>query len=506
MTARVFRMAEDAVAAAEETAAVNEPPRPLSRELPPADPFPAAALGSVLAAAATAINDKVQAPLALCSQSVLAAATLVVQAHANVVLPHGQPRPLSGYFLTVAATGERKSAVDGEALWPVRKREAALRERYANDLPGYENDRLAWNKARDAAIKRKKEDRHGIKAALDALGPAPIAPLAPMLTCTEPTIEGLAKLFMVGQPSLGIFTSEGGQFIGSHAMNEERRLSTATGLSRLWDGDPLDRVRGGDGSAILPGRRLSMHLMLQPGVAAGMLSDAMLLDQGLASRLLVTAPDMASGTRFQRDPAPQSDLALKQFGARLLDALEAPLPLAEGKTNELEPRPLPLAPEARVLWRGFADHIEGLIGPEGELAPIRGLANKLPEHAARLAAVLTLVDDLAAPVVPARQMAAGVELAQHYAAEAMRLFATGAVNPDLALAQKLLNWIKASWNEPAISLCEIYRLGPNAVRDAATARKLVEILEGHGWLRKSRRPIEVAGQRRRDAWFIVREG
>ena len=72
-----------------------EPPRPLMRELPPADPFPADALGDVLGAAARAIRDRVQAPLAICAQSIISAATLAVQAHADVVLPIGQARPLS---------------------------------------------------------------------------------------------------------------------------------------------------------------------------------------------------------------------------------------------------------------------------------------------------------------------------------------------------------------------------------------------------------------------------
>src|SRR5947207_9941681 len=61
-----------------------EPPRPLMRELPPADPFPVDVLGVVLGAAARAIHDRVQAPLAIGAQSVLGAATLAVQAHADV--------------------------------------------------------------------------------------------------------------------------------------------------------------------------------------------------------------------------------------------------------------------------------------------------------------------------------------------------------------------------------------------------------------------------------------
>src|SRR3954452_16773406 len=162
-----------------------EPPRPLTRDTPPADPFPIEGLGDVLAPAARAINDRVQAPIAMCGQSVIAVAALTTQGHANIHLPigrYGQARPLSCYFVSVASTGERKSACDREAIWPVSRREAALREEYDRAAPDYQNDRLAWKKAREAAVKTGKGDRGGIKAALDKLGPAPIPPLSPMLT------------------------------------------------------------------------------------------------------------------------------------------------------------------------------------------------------------------------------------------------------------------------------------------------------------------------------------
>ena len=93
--------------------------------------------------------------------------------------------------------------------------------------------------------------------------------------------------------------------------------------------------------------------MAQPDVAAIMLSDRMLLDQGLLSRCLVTAPELIIGTRLWREAPNSADAAIKRYGARLLKLLERPLPLAEGKTNELAPRVLQLAPDARKLWTGF---------------------------------------------------------------------------------------------------------------------------------------------------------
>jgi hypothetical protein len=105
-----------------------EPPRPLIRESSPADPFPVDALGPILGPAAAGIHERVQCPLAISAQSVLAAATLASQGHADVQLPTDHFRPLSNFFVTVAETGERKTAADTEVLWPIRKREQALRD------------------------------------------------------------------------------------------------------------------------------------------------------------------------------------------------------------------------------------------------------------------------------------------------------------------------------------------------------------------------------------------
>jgi hypothetical protein len=380
----------------------------------------------------------VQCPAAICGQSVIAAATLAAQAHADVQLPTGHVKPISNFFVTIAETGERKTAADSEALSAVRKRERALREAFDEAWPSYENQKVAWEKARDHLVKKAKGDRAAIKSALDALGPAPIAPLVPLLTCPEPTYEGLCRLFAVSEPSVGVFSSEGGQFIGGHGLSEDKKLLTAAGLSGLWDGEPIKRVRAGDGTSILPGRRVGMHLMVQPDVAAIMLSDRILLDQGFLSRCLASAPESTSGTRLWQEPLTSAEAAINRYEARLLELLERPFPLAQGKANELAPRVLRLAPRARKLWIAFADSVELQIAREGALFPVKGIANKLPEHAARLAAVLALVSDADASEISAEKMAAGITLAQHYVAEALRLFEASRVSDDLRLAQRLL--------------------------------------------------------------------
>jgi hypothetical protein len=325
-----------------------------------------------------------------------------------------------------------------------------------------------------------------------------------MLTSTEPTFEGLTKQFHNHQPSLGIFASEGGQFIGGHAMNEENKLRTASGLSDLWDIGEARRVRAGEGASVFSGRRVAVHLMVQPEVATVLLSDSLLLGQGLLSRILVTAPDSAAGTRFSRDEQPETDAAIIRYGANLLDILERPLPVVAGTVNELEPRALPLSKDAQAVWKTFADHIERSIGVGGDLETIKGLANKLPEHAARLAGVLALYENINAPEVTTESMQAGIRLAEHYAFEAVRVFEVSRINTDLLLAKRLLKWLQGDWGESVISLPDIYQKGPNAIREKATARRMVGILVDHGWLIPVPDGAAVAGHHRREAWRIIK--
>jgi hypothetical protein len=159
---------------------------------------------------------------------------------------------------------------------------------------------------------------------------------------------------------------------------------------------------------------------------------------------------------------------------------------------------------ARELWIGFVDHVERLLAPDGEYYSIRGLANKLPEHAARLGAVIALGQDLDVGELSEEDLARGIELAKYYAEEALRFYEAGATDPDLVLAERLLGWLGQSWPEELVSLPDIYQRGPRPIRDQRTARKVVEILQDHGWLEPVAGGGEIAGTRRRDAWRIVK--
>jgi hypothetical protein len=482
----------------------TEPPRPLQRPLEPADPFPMEALESVLGDAALAIVDKVQCPKAIAGQSVLAVATLAVQGHANIELPQGNTAPLSNFFLTVACSGDRKSTADREALWPIRQREKALRAQYDDAMPAHAIRQASWEASRKQILGNKRLSREAKHTELEGLGPPPRAPLTPLLTCTEPTFEGLCLLLQGGHPSVGMFSAEGGQFLGGYGMSKDHRLKTAAALSGLWDGEPIKRVRRGDGVILLPGRRVAIHLLVQPGVSNLLLGSRELHDQGLVSRVLASAPATTAGSRFWRDARPESDRAIRRYGARILEVLENPLPLERDKPNELAPRMLRLASGARHHLIAFMDHVERHLGPKAPLAPIRAFANKVPEHAARLGGVLALVNRLDIDEIPSRHIEAGILLTEHYLAEARRLHEAGDSDPELDLAQRVLQWLACEWSgRPLISVPDLYTFGPGPVRDKRTASRIIDILEDHGWLVREDGPARVNGTMRREVWRLA---
>jgi hypothetical protein len=479
----------------------TEGPRPLFREIPIGDPFPVTALGSLLGGAATAIHDKIQAPMALCAQSVLATATLAAQAHRNALLPYGQSRPLANYYLAVADSGERKSAADALATYPVQLRECELANEWRQNILKHRAELGAFEAEWRRITGEKKLTRGERAERLEGLGDKPKPPPYPMLVCPEPTYEGLFRLLMEGPRAVGIFSNESGQLIGGHAMNEDNRLKTAAGLSMGWDGEPWKRVRGGDGLVMLPNRRVTLNLMAQPLVAARLLADPLLRDQGLLARTLVTMPVPASGTRFWRESDERSDAALEAYTRHLLEVFRKPeLPDSE------ELPALVLEPKARKMWIAYSDSIEKQIAPNGPLSGVRGLANKAPEHAARIGGVLAVIDDLERADLPADYLAAGIDIANFYLGEAVRLQAAASTNMDLQRAARLLAWLTTKWDEPIISAVEVYRLGPPEFRDKRSATAAMGVLVEHGWLNPFEGKHEVKGTCRREVYWIVREG
>src|SRR5450759_3225233 len=151
--------------------------------------------------------------------------------------------------------------------------------------------------------------------------------------------------------------------------------------------------------------------MVQPDAAATFLSDPVLRNQGLLSRILVAQPETIAGTRVYRNTEAADENTIRAYGARILSILEAPWPLAEGERNELDPPALTLDAGAFTAWKEFYNGVERRCGQHSELAAIVDFAAKVAEQAARIAGVLTIVDDRLASEIKTSTMCDAVAIA-----------------------------------------------------------------------------------------------
>jgi len=478
-------------------------PEPLRRPLPPALEYPMDALGSLLGDAARRIHAVVQAPAGLCGQSVLAAASLAVQSHADVSIS-GSVEPLSLWHVSIGASGERKSAVDHWALREHAEYEREQAEAWRLAMAAHEIEMSAWKAAeRIASQSGKKVGAEAIRKALQELGAPPEPPLLPWLVLSEPTMEGLHKAYQHGRPGIGLFNDDAGDFLGGHAMNRDNRTKSAASFSKLWDDGRFDRVRAGDGATKYYGRRLALHLMVQPIIAESVLSDDVLTGQGFLARCLMAWPASTIGSRQYQSVDLSQDPDLARYWVRMRDLLEAAPPLREGTRNELRPRVLTLAPDAMAMWVEVKNAIESAM--LGAYAGIHAWASKGGSQVARVAGVLTLAENPDAGVIPGEAIERATALVTYYLDEAARIVGTASAPTPIKHAELLRGWCWETGRTLLYS-SDALRNGPNAIRTSVAFDEAVEQLVNTGWAAWVVGGAVLDGKRRARVWRIRPEG
>ncbi|MEQ9039410.1 MAG: YfjI family protein [Silicimonas sp.] len=485
---------------ASEVSPETEQPTPLMMPLPRATEVPIADLGPLIGPV-TAIATLTQASPALALNAVLAAISVCAQGHADAQTLDGQS-PLSLFSLSIAGSGERKSAVDAHATRPIREFEAPLLRKYATDLKRFEE-------AQNAPRRRKAdpliEDEYD-----DALDASTYPPVDPKIVFDDITFEGLAAHFENGRPSIGILSDEGGKIFGGYAMSPQHRLASAAGLSQLWDGKAINRTRASKRSVPLPGRRTALHIAVQPAAAENLIRDREIFDQGLLSRMLTAQPDSMKGYRkLSRDPETlrkrqEAEESLTDYHHRLTRLLERDVPHVDDSSLELAPRRLGLDAGAYDRLFDFFNLVEDQQREDGRLHRISGFASKAPEQAARIAGNLALYDDPDATSISVDQMKTAIAIMLYFIDEAVRIFDTGRVSQRVQEAETLRKWLVERHKDDIVDIRTCVRLGPNPLREATKIRDLLRLLQELGWVTPLEGSHTVCGKTSNSAFLINR--
>ncbi len=471
-------------------------PLPLHRSLSLPEPFPIDALGNILGRAANVLHNIIRAPDAICAQSILGAAAIACQPFANIEMD-GRIIPLSLFLLTIAESGDRKTATDNACLRPIYDWQKCLQGIYKNDMATYRKDLEYWE-----ALKKEwlREAGKGDKPNFDKT--EPIAPLHPIILIDEPTYQGLVKYLGVGQPGVGLFSDEGGRFFGGHSMNRDNQIQTIAGLSSLWDGKPIVWVRASEGDMILYGRRVSLHLMIQESLFADIMNNPYTENQGFLPRCLISFPATTAGHRpyIEEDFSSHPDFC--RYKDRLNVLLDTRLPVMPPPElqNELHPRKIGLSMTAKKVWIAFHDLVDRDICPGRPFEHIKRFACKAGEHVLRIAGILAIFECPDVTVIEVEYISRAIKLMNYYLSELLRIQGYLMIDPSLALAQKTLLHFRNREKE-LVTLKEVYQYGPLAIRNSKRAREIMLILQQHGWAEPCF-GIEIGGVKHKEAWRI----
>lgn len=480
-------------------------PEPLEEiELFSGGDYPVKALGSTLSNVAQLLHEVVKAPLGLCAQSVLMAASYCAQGYRNIEID-GREIPLSLFALTIAGSGERKSGVNKWAMAPIKAHEKTLNEGYAEKLADYRLEMTAYKQAESAIKKRLsgEEDPKVINDGLKGLGPPPTKPLSPILIAEDVTAEGLTKHLSSGVPCVAVFTDEGAIFFGGYSMSKEKSAKTIGSYSRLWDAGEASMMRSNEEveNFKIYNRRIAMHLMVQPIIAKQALSDPLLIGQGFIPRFIIASPDSTMGTRTYSETKIQDHPAFKAYFAKLIGLLEKGWHI-DPQGGGLELMPLSLQQIAKDDWIRFHDQIEAQLHKTGDYAHISGTAAKIAEQALRIAGVLTVVNKgTGAKMVGLQEMNAAIEIATYSLNQLLALTDRATINPNTEKARMLLNWIADN------GLTEFYTTfkrnkRPNPIRLKESFNPALSLLVDKGYLYPLD-PKEVDGQFRKEVFKVV---
>ena len=269
-------------------------------------PFPVDAFPRQIADMVNAVSEFTQTDSAMPGTSALSVLSACTGGHAEIEIRRGWREPLNLYCATIAAPGERKSAVQATMVRPVLNVEARLAEAGAAERVAAETRKQIATKVaerqRQTAASAQPTDREA--AAADAIDAARAAdaidvPAVPRLVADDITPEAAASLLADQGGRLAIISAEGGIFdiiAGRYNKGSPNMDLFLKGHS----GDVLKVDRKGRPPEVVPRPALTLGLMIQPAVLAAIAGNQQFRGRGFLARIMYSYPRIEGGTPQDR--------------------------------------------------------------------------------------------------------------------------------------------------------------------------------------------------------------
>lgn len=342
----------------------------------------------VIGKALVDVHGLTQAPLPMIGSVLMAAVSLACQKLIQVDIPNVGLKPCSLYFLTLAASGERKSTVSKCIMKPFLEKNTELYEKFIRESQTYDDDLDVWNDLRKehkrALSKELKKKEKGQANKYDELAREHLNSEKPekprhrrtVFHNSDMTSEGLQKMLSEDpKNSTGLIFDEALIFFGG-------RAKSSTGfLNMLWDGESFEVIRKPE-SFVIHDVRLTASLMVQEPVFDSYMKkhgkDARA--SGFLARFLISKPDSTIGERTSSGYSGNG--SLETFHRVITALLDRELDM-----HDAEPETLVFSEEAKSFIRILSRDTEENQAENCYLSEMTDFAGRYVENICRTAAL-----------------------------------------------------------------------------------------------------------------------
>ncbi len=453
-------------------------------------PYPINDLPEILRDAVCEVQRYNKAPIPLLTSSAITALATASQALYDVARDSVLRSPVSLFCLTIAESGERKSACDKIFTRPLYEYEKEQRIQAKETLNEYKSAYGIWESKITGtldAIKKKakggqvKEEPRDLELILRELqNQQPKCPKIPKLIRKDETPESLVWALFDEWPSCGLISSEGGVILGGYANGKDSIMRNLSQQNELWDGGSIDIGRKTSQSFKLNNGRLTVGIQVQELTLRKYIADSDGLVRGIGffSRFLIAQPESTQGTRFYEEP-PETLPKVDAYTERLKSILYREVIFDEN--GELKQILLILSKEAKEAWKTFHDQTEKELSPYGEFKEIKDVASKSADNVARLSALFhILVNDNPNIEIQKSSVDSAISCVKWHLNEALRFFDLLCLSEDEDKKHKLDNWLITYCKEKSLEkvpVKDIQQRGPRSTRKKVDLDSVIKQLE-----------------------------
>lgn len=455
-------------------------------------PFPVKSLPWPLDEWVTAVSQNTETPTDMAAVCALAVLSCTVQGKFVVSPKSHYSEPLNLYFLIVANSGERKSAIVRLMTQPIYQYERKENERRRTLM---ENEQVKLNslKKQVETLERdgKNEKASKIRVQYRSIEQNQTKPLR--LIADDTTPEAMTSLLANNNGMLSIITTEGGIF-DTLAGRYSNTISIDTVL-KAYSGDPIRVDRKGREGEVINNPTLTMLLSAQDNVLAEIMKNEAFKSRGLTARILYCRPKSKMGTRHFVTPdiPPDLEIAYQQLVGKLL---EIPYP-TNGILSIIN-----LSPSAQKEVIRFHDWLEPKLVDELEYMESWGA--KLLGNMLRIAGMLHCAKNSNAPsetALSSETVQQAIAISKYFLRHAKCVHNLLGTDKDMQLAKHVTKKLQ-NQEKRELSKYQIFSLCRGSFQRVDDLNPILDILIEYGYLKERTHPAPTGGRPRANTYLL----